>query len=82
MRQTVAQFMRNCDTCTRIKPACHAPYGLLKTLEVPVRQWSSVSLDLIMGLPMSNGFNALLVVVDHLSKAAQYIKTTTDVNSK
>ena len=38
MRQTVAQFIRNCDTCARIKPARHAPYGLLKTLEVPVRR--------------------------------------------
>ena len=82
MRQTVTQFIRNCDTCTHIKPAHHAPYGLLKTLEVPVRRWSSVSLDLITGLPMANGFNALLVVVDRLSKAAHYIKTTTDVNSK
>ena len=82
MRRTVAWFIRNCDTCTRIKPAHHAPYGLLKTLEVPVKRWSSVSLDLITGLPMSNGFNALLVVVDRLSKVAHYIKTTTDVNSK
>ena len=82
MRQTVAQFIRNCDTYTRIKPARHALYGLLKTLEVPVRRWSSVSLDLITGLPMSNGFNPLLVVVDRLSKAAHYIKTTADINSK
>ena len=31
---------------------------------------------------MSNGFNALLVVVERLAKAAHYIKTTADVNSK
>ena len=82
MHQTIAQFIRNYDTYARIKPTRHAPYGLLKTLEVPVRWWSSVSLDLITGLPMSNGFNALLVVVDHLSKVAHYIKTTSDINSK
>ena len=31
---------------------------------------------------MSNRFNALLVVVDCLSKVAHYIKTTADINSK
>ena len=82
MRQTIAQYVRNCDTCTRIKPVRHAPYGLLKPLQVPFRKWSSVSLDLVTGLPMSNGFDALLVVVDRLSKMAHYIPTTTDVNSK
>ena len=79
MRQTIAKFIRNCDTCTRIKPAHHAPYGFLKTLEVPLRRWSSVSLDLITGLPLSNGLDTLLVVVDRLSKMAHYIPTTIDV---
>ena len=31
---------------------------------------------------MSNGFDALLIVVDRLSKMAYYIPTTSDVNSK
>ena len=31
---------------------------------------------------MYNGFNTLLVVVDRLSKAADYIKTTADIISK
>jgi len=82
MRQTIAQYVRNCDTCTRIKPARHAPYSLLKPLQVPFRKWSSASLDLVTGLPMSNWYNALLVVVDRLSKMAHYIPSTTDVNSK
>src|SRR5258707_4783855 len=78
----MARFIRNCDTCTRIKPAHHAPYGLLKPLEVPIRWWSSISLDFITGLPMSNGYDALLVVVDRLSKMAHYIPTNTDITSK
>jgi len=82
MRRTIAQYIRNCDTCARIKPIRHAPYGLLKPLQVPFRKWSSISLDLITGLPTSNGFDALLVVVDRLSKMAHYIPTTTDINSK
>ena len=82
MRQTVAQFIQNCDTYVCIKPVHHAPYGLLKTLEVPFRRWSSVFLNLLTRLVMLNGFDALLVVVDRLSKMAHYISTTSDVNSK
>jgi len=58
------------------------PYGLLKPLQILFRKWSSVSLDVLTGLPKSNGHNTLLVVVDRLSKMAHYIPTTTDVNSK
>jgi len=39
IRRTIAQYVRNCDTCARIKPARHAPYGLLKPLQVPFRKW-------------------------------------------
>src|SRR5258705_9730829 len=67
MRHTIARFIRNCDTCTWMKPARHTPYGLLKPLEVPIRWWSSISLDLITRLPMSNSYVALLIVVDCLS---------------
>src|SRR5258705_2067592 len=82
MRQTVAKYIHNCDTCAHTKPVRHAPYGLLKTLEVPFQHWSSVSLDFITRLSMSNGFDALLVMVDRLSKMAHYIPTTFNVNSK
>ena len=82
MHHTIARYIRNWETCTWIKPARHAPYRLLKSLEVPIRRWSSVSLDLITGLPPANGYDALLIVVDRLSKMSHYIPTSTDVNSK
>ena len=81
LRQTIARFIRNCETCQRIKPARHAPYGYLKPLEVPQRRWQSVSLDLITGLPTSNSFDAILVVVDRLTKMAHFIPCQTTLDS-
>ncbi|HLO99762.1 MAG TPA: reverse transcriptase domain-containing protein [Fimbriimonas sp.] len=81
MRKTIARYVRNCDTCRRIKPARHMPFGYLKPLRIPVRRWSSVSLDYIVGLPESNGFNALLVIVDRLSKIAHFIPCRNESNS-
>ena len=82
MRHTIARYIWNSETCTQIKPTRYTPYGLLKPLEVPIRRWSSISLNLIIGLPTSNGHDARLVVVDRLSKMSHYIPTSTDVNSK
>ncbi len=80
MRKFVNQYVDHCDTCARIKPTRHKPYGLLKPLEIPKRPWQSISMDFVTGLPESNGHDAILVVVDRLTKMAHYIpcKETTD----
>ena len=39
-------------------------------------------MDIMTGLPQSNRYDALLVVVDRLSKMAHYLHTTCNVNSK
>jgi len=43
---------------------------------IPENPYSSVSMDFIVNLPMSNGHNAVFVVVNHLSKHASFIPTT------
>ena len=40
-----------------------------------------ISVDLIMEIPTSHGYDALLVVVDHLSKQVHVIPTTAGINS-
>jgi transposase InsO family protein len=82
MRHTIARYLRNCDTCARIKPARHAPYGFLKPLPIPQRRWELVSMDFIVGLPESSGFDAVLVVVDRLTKMAHFLPTTGTVDSE
>ena len=82
MRKVITRYLSNCYTCARIKPVRHKPYGQLKPLEIPVVRWNSVSMDFIVRLLESNGYNAILVVVDRLSKMAHYIPTTEKVTSE
>ena len=42
--------------------------GLLSPLPVPDGKFQSLSPDFITDLPLSQGFNALLIVVDRLTK--------------
>ena len=45
-----------------------AKAGLLQPLEIPSRKWVHITMDLITDLPESNGFMAIIVFVDKLTK--------------
>jgi hypothetical protein len=63
-RQYVYWYIDNCDTCKRIKPIRHAPFGSLKPLQLPIRPWDSISMDFITGLPEVDNCNTLWVIID------------------
>ena len=73
---TVQAYVSSCETCQRNKVVRHAPFGLLSPLPIPSRPWYSVSLDWITDLPPSQYHDAILVVVDRLTKQAIFIPTT------
>jgi len=79
-RKYVNRYVDHCDTCKRIKPIRHAPFGLLKPLTPPHRPWDSISMDFITGLPVTNGHNALWVVVDRLTKMAHFVACNDTMN--
>ena len=69
MKRDVEDYVRACPSCQCMKSPTTAPAGLLQPLPIPPRRWSSVSLDLITGLPRTKrGNDAILVFVDRLSK--------------
>ena len=56
--------------------------GKLILNKVPDHQWQVISVDMIGELPKSCGNNAILVVVDHLSKCIYAFLTVTSLDSK
>lgn len=50
-------------------------------LAIPTRPFEVITMDLIMELPMSKGFNAVLVIVDKLTEYGIFIPTTTSCTS-
>ncbi|VVT58414.1 uncharacterized protein SAPINGB_P006194 [Magnusiomyces paraingens] len=80
MFRNIKRFIQSCDNCLHNKPEQRKTQGLLQPLEVPENRWSSVSMDFITGIPMSEDFDMILVVVDRLTKRAHFIATTTTLD--
>lgn len=76
MAATVAQYVRECDTCQRIKANHHPPQPPAEPIPAPTRPWELVSMD-FLDLPMTTrGHDAVLTVVDVLSNYIHVIPTT------
>src|SRR5260221_14075206 len=55
--------------------------GKLIPNKVPDQRWQVISVDMIRELPDSKGYNAVLMVVDQLSKRIHAIPTVTSLDS-
>ncbi len=83
MGADVLDVVRSCDSCQRNKSRTGKVPGLLQPLQVPEEPWASVSMDFITQLPKTaSGHDAILAIVDRLTKMARFVPTTTDVGSK
>lgn len=73
MKQQIEDWIRQCQICQQAKHERTHPGGLLQPLPVPTRPWKDITMDFIDGLPKSEGFEVIRVVVDHLIKYAHFL---------
>ena len=78
----VEEYVRTCDTCCRTKIPRHHPFGLLQPLPIPTKPWQSISLDFITDLPLSQGFDTILTVVDRFTKMAHFLPCIKTITSE
>ena len=73
LKQDVVTFISQCLTCRQAKHLHTHPQGLLQPLPIPAGAWQDISLDFIEGLPKSEGYSVILVVVDRFTKYAHFL---------
>jgi hypothetical protein len=73
LKRDVQSFVQQCLICQQAKhELCKYP-GLLQPLPIPHYCWQDLSMDFVEGLPKSQGYSMILVVVDRLTKYAHFI---------
>jgi RNase H-like domain found in reverse transcriptase/Reverse transcriptase (RNA-dependent DNA polymerase)/Integrase zinc binding domain/Chromo (CHRromatin Organisation MOdifier) domain len=82
LRKYINNYINTCDTCARNKVSRQSPHGKLHPLPIPPAPWKSVSMDYIVELPLSKGFNAIYVCVDRLTKMSHFIPTNSTVTAQ
>jgi hypothetical protein len=72
MSTFIKEYTNRCERYARMKSSNLAPLGKLRPLELPDIPWMEVTADFTTDLPLSNGFDSILVVVDRFSKSRIY----------
>jgi hypothetical protein len=76
MKVDIAKYVAECDTCHWMK-ASQSP-GVLQPLSIPMSKWDDISMDFIVGLPLTaRKKDSIWVIVDRHTKTTHFIAVHT-----
>jgi hypothetical protein len=81
MSSFVAKYVAGCDTCQRRKAGLH-PEAPTEPLDVPDGPWQVVGVDLVTGLPESNGYDTICTIVDHYTHVVHAVPCKSTIGAE
>jgi IS30 family transposase len=78
MKVDIAKYVAKCDTCHWMKANHLKSARVLQLLSIPMCKWDDISMDFIVGLPLTaRKKDSIWVIVDRLTKTAHFIAVHT-----
>jgi hypothetical protein len=78
MKRKTTCYVSECDACRKIKADYMKLEGLLQPLSILEWKWDDISMDFIVGLPLTaHKFDSIWVIVDRLTKSAHFVPVNT-----
>ena len=81
MRGDATSYVHTCPTCQMVKADHRKQAGPLQPIPPPERKWSQVTTDLVTDLPEAEGYTAVAVFVDRLTKRVHFAPCTKEVTA-
>jgi hypothetical protein len=75
-------YVKSCDLCNRMKLQHRRPFGELHPSETPSAPWDTISVDFIVELPESHGYDTIMNVVNSVTKCAHFIPMHTTITAE
>ena len=77
----IGQYVKSCNLCLQTKTQCHPPIRELVPLPILEFHWDTISIDFIVELLESHSYDAVMNVVDSMSKMSHFIPTHTTITA-
>lgn len=77
----VKNYVSGCATCQESKHDTHPTHMPIQPTEIPTRPFEFLTMDFIVELPKAEGYNAVLMIVDQLTKTAIAEPCTTKIDA-
>ena len=73
VKDAVIKYVKSCNSCQRVKAQQLGKQGQLIPIVPDCKPWSTIGMDMIIKLPLSGGYDSILVVIDLLSKLTHFV---------